>query len=150
MRKQRWGHNHYRMECDAVQKVHAWIYGEERRKTKRNNECIGIDDGYKGNIRRTKMAEILMQSVLLSMVLEAAMQGLKGIFPNGALRWKYQLISLLGGIVICFSLRFEILSYFISVETPAVGYFLTGMIVGRGSNVVHKLVDTIQSLKKSS
>lgn len=66
-----------------------------------------------------------------------------GLAPHS---WVLQYITLITGVGIAFAYRLDLIGIFASavgaesVAAPWVGYVLTGLIIGRGSEWLHKLV----------
>ncbi len=72
-------------------------------------------------------------------VLKSIVSSIRGPYSRGA--------AVLIGIILCVSTRSGLLSIFnIYPLYPLIDYLLTGMIISRGSNIIHDLVSKMESI----
>lgn len=89
--------------------------------------------------------EALSTIVVLAIIVEFSTEILKSIF-NG-IRGNYsRLVAIALGMILCFFTRSGLLSslniHLISL--PQIDYFLTGLIISRGSNILHDIVSKLK------
>lgn len=87
--------------------------------------------------------------LLLAVVVEQVVTILKGAFPN--IRNSYSQLAAMGiGIALCISSQMGVLGELkVPVAYPLVDYIITGLLISRGSNLVHDLFHGISSYTRS-
>lgn len=90
---------------------------------------------------------MIIKVVILSMLAEAIWENLRMTFENGKFSIN-RLGALIVSIIVTIATKinlFDILEF----ETPLIlGSILTGILISRGANVLHDLLNKIQSLSK--
>ncbi|MCR3922610.1 MAG: hypothetical protein NUK65_08875 [Firmicutes bacterium] len=88
--------------------------------------------------------EALSTIVVLAIIVEFTTEIVKSIVPS--IRGQYsRIVAILLGMILCVSTRSGLLAIFM-IEPfflPQIDYFLTGLIISRGSNILHDLVAKI-------
>ncbi|HAA38335.1 MAG TPA: hypothetical protein DCE00_05630 [Firmicutes bacterium] len=88
--------------------------------------------------------EALSTIVVLAIIVEFTTEIVKTIFP--VIRGQYsRLVAILLGITLCLITRSGLLAIFQlqPVVFPQIDYFITGLIISRGSNILHDLVSKL-------
>ncbi|MGI6574578.1 MAG: hypothetical protein ACOX3A_01680 [bacterium] len=92
------------------------------------------------------LVESLTIIIVLSVLNEIITEIIKTAFPivkNFALA-----IAMLCGIILCIQTQVGILEVLeLEIRTPLIDYILTGIIISRGSNVIHDLISQLQPKK---
>ncbi len=83
----------------------------------------------------------------LSIFVEAVTEAFKSLSPRvhglGS-----RLLAFFIGIVVCVASRVGIVGLLgLSIRYPMIDYVLTGIIISRGSNIVHDMVTKLRSIK---
>ncbi|NLN06453.1 MAG: hypothetical protein GX167_02405 [Firmicutes bacterium] len=88
--------------------------------------------------------EALTTIIVLAIVVEFATEIIKSLFPP--VRGHYsKLIAILLGMILCVTTTSGLLSLFDIVPFyPLLDYLLTGLIISRGSNIIHDLVSRLK------
>ncbi|WP_353892606.1 hypothetical protein PRVXH_001962 [Proteinivorax hydrogeniformans] len=83
--------------------------------------------------------------VILSILIEFTIEIIKNSFPT-IKDYKTQILSIILGIAVSITTTTGLLSA-LDIETtvPLIDYFLTGLIISRGSNVVHDLIKKLKT-----
>ncbi|MBS3937484.1 MAG: hypothetical protein KGZ50_02765 [Peptococcaceae bacterium] len=92
--------------------------------------------------------ELPLTIVLLAIIVEQVTTVLKGAFP--VIRGnRAQAGSMVIGVILCLSTRVGLLQE-LSVPTiyPVVDYILTGLLISRGSNLLHDLLQQVGKYKR--
>lgn len=91
--------------------------------------------------------EQTLQIIAIALLAEALWENLKMIWQEGKVN-----IDRIGALIVSIVVSmvtqidiFNVLNFGISI--PFVGSFLTGILISRGANVIHDLLNKIQSLK---
>jgi len=81
--------------------------------------------------------------MVLAIIVEFSTEIIKSVLPS--MRGNYsRLIAIFIGIILCLSTRSGLLSVFrIYPLYPQIDYLLTGLIISRGSNIIHDLLAKI-------
>jgi hypothetical protein len=87
--------------------------------------------------------EALTTILVLAIIVEFTTEIVKNIAPS--IRGQYsRIIAVLIGMILCVTTRNGILSTFgIYILYPIIDYILTGLIISRGSNIVHDLISKL-------
>lgn len=89
--------------------------------------------------------------VLLAIVVEQITNIIKGAVPGIRDEWS-KVAAMVVGIVLCFGTRVGVLAELnVPVVYPVVDYVITGMLISRGSNVMHDMftgVNTYMQARK--
>lgn len=91
---------------------------------------------------------MMIQLIILALLAEAIWENLKMIWENGKFSLN-RLGALILSIIIAVGTRidlFELLN--LNMFIPVLGSILTGILISRGANVLHDLLNKIQSLSK--
>jgi len=94
------------------------------------------------------MMELPATIVLLAIIVEQITTVLKGGFPK--IRGSFaQGVSMVVGILLCLTTRMGVLQE-LSIPTifPVVDYVLTGLLLSRGSNFLHDLIQHMGKYRK--
>lgn len=91
--------------------------------------------------------EALTTILVLAIIVEFSTEIFKSIFPR--VRGRYsRAVAVLLGMILCVSTESGILATFkIYTIYPLVDYFLTGILISRGSNIMHDLVSKLDVAK---
>lgn len=98
------------------------------------------------------IAESMTTIILLSVLVEIVTNAFKAILPvikkyngNGS-----RLAAAIVGILLCVSTKIGILQNFsITVNPVFIDYFVTGIVISRGSNAVHDIISIFEKNKTS-
>ncbi|WP_350344451.1 hypothetical protein PRVXT_000865 [Proteinivorax tanatarense] len=83
--------------------------------------------------------------VILAILVEFTIEIIKNSFPS-LKDYKTQILSIIFGVAISITTRTGLLAALnIDTTTPIIDYFLTGLIISRGSNVVHDLIKKLNA-----
>ncbi|MDP3486998.1 MAG: hypothetical protein Q8S19_03580 [Bacillota bacterium] len=83
--------------------------------------------------------------ILLAIVVEQITNIIKGAVPGIREEWS-KVAAIVVGTILCFSTRMGILAELnVPVAYPAVDYIVTGLLISRGSNVLHDMFDGVNS-----
>lgn len=89
------------------------------------------------------MNELLIL-VTMGILVEAVVEVIKSIYQDGKFN-KVILLSILTGILFAFTLQVDIFKLLgIEVHINYVGIVSTGLIISRGSNFVHELLNKLE------
>lgn len=91
--------------------------------------------------------EALTTILVLAIIVEFSTEILKSVFPS--VRGQYSRVAaILLGMILCVSTQSGILATFkIYPVYQQIDYFLTGLIISRGSNIIHDLVSRLEITK---
>lgn len=97
--------------------------------------------------------DILWSLVFAAIVVETVVNIIKNL-EEGNKSWKYwagRASSIVLGLVVAINYKIDV---FVLVglegQVPIIGQILTGLIISRGSNVVHDVVDLLNSWRPSA
>lgn len=93
--------------------------------------------------------ENFFQVIVIALLAETIWENLKMVWQEGKLNVD-RIGALIVSIIVAMATQlnvFAILNFNITI--PFVGSFLTGLLISRGANVIHDLLEKIQSLKNS-
>jgi len=89
--------------------------------------------------------EALSTIIVLAIIVEFSTEIIKTIFPS--IRGHYsRWVAICLGMILCFITRSGILAS-LNIELvalPQIDYFITGLIISRGSNILHDLVSKLK------
>ena len=92
--------------------------------------------------------ETLTTITVLAVVVEFVTEIIKTTFPRRLKTISGRQIAAVTGIVICLTTQSGILKLFqIPISLPHIDYFITGLIISRGSNVIHDLFNQFEKSK---
>ena len=84
--------------------------------------------------------EALSTILVLAIIVEFTTEIVKSIFPSVRSRYS-RIIAILLGMILCVSTKSGLMAIFnITPHLPLIDYLLTGIIISRGSNIIHDLV----------
>lgn len=90
------------------------------------------------------MNELLIL-VTMGVLVEAVVEVIKSIYENGKVN-KIVVLSIFVGLTFAFTLGIDLFSLIgIDTNVAYVGVVATGLIVSRGANFVHDLIDKLQN-----
>jgi hypothetical protein len=91
--------------------------------------------------------EALTTILVLAILVEFSTEIIKSVFPS--VRGQYSRgVAVLLGMILCVSTQSGILQTFnIHSFYPQIDYFLSGIIISRGSNIIHDLVSRLDMAK---
>ncbi|NLM51371.1 MAG: hypothetical protein GX197_00885 [Firmicutes bacterium] len=88
--------------------------------------------------------EALTTIVVLAVIVEFTTEIVKSIFPSVRSRYS-RVIAVLLGMILCVSTKNGLMEIFgITSPLPVLDYLLTGVIISRGSNILHDLVSKLK------
>lgn len=88
--------------------------------------------------------EVFLQLVLFSVLVEAVVEGIKGLREEGKLNTNV-LVSLVLSLVAAVAFGIDIFAMAgFATQVPLIGEAMTGVIISRGSNFVSDLVGRLQ------
>jgi hypothetical protein len=88
--------------------------------------------------------EALSTILVLAVIVEFSTEIFKSIFP-GIRGQLSRAVAATLGMILCVSTRSGILASFnIHPHYPMIDYFLTGVVISRGSNILHDLVSKLE------
>lgn len=91
----------------------------------------------------------LLQVVVISLLAEAVWENLKMIWQDGKISVD-KIGALIVSIIVSMATQIDLFSALnFGIAIPFVGSFLTGILISRGANVVHDLLNKIQTYSKS-
>lgn len=91
----------------------------------------------------------LLQVVVISLLAEAVWENLKMIWQDGKISVD-KIGALIVSIIVSMATQIDLFSALnFGIAIPFVGSFLTGILISRGANVVHDLLNKIQAYSKS-
>lgn len=82
--------------------------------------------------------------LLLATLVEGFTEYLFGKIENKAVKFLMPYIALVFGVCMAFAYKVDILGMFNLHSNPHVAYFVSGLLLGRGSNYLNDLVSAIQ------
>ncbi|QNO15757.1 hypothetical protein HYG86_13790 [Alkalicella caledoniensis] len=89
--------------------------------------------------------ETISTVLILSLLVELTTEIIKSSIPfiRGS---RTQFVSIILGLVVCFTTNTGILKVLeIHTSVPVLDFFITGLIISRGSNIVHDLMKKIKT-----
>ena len=90
----------------------------------------------------------MKEITILAILVESLVQIIKSLFDNGKLN-RTVLVSIAVGLLLAFTINldiFEILG--LEARIAFVGVIATGLLISRGANFVHDLIDKLQTIGK--
>lgn len=88
----------------------------------------------------------IIKLMYFSLLIESIITYYKNIFSASEFHYSMVFSAILG-IIISIAYELDITSLFTDKpRRPIVGYFLTGILISRGSNYLHDLIGTISSI----
>lgn len=88
--------------------------------------------------------------VLLAIVVEQVTNIIKSVIPAVHDEWS-QVAAILVGIVLCASARVGMLAELnVPIAYPVVDYVITGLLISRGSNLIHDLFQGVNSFARAN
>ena len=91
---------------------------------------------------------MIIKVIILSMLCEAIWENLRMIWENGKFSIN-RLGALIVSIVVALGTKMNIFEILDFEMLPILGYVLTGILISRGANVLHDLLNKIQSLNEA-
>ena len=83
--------------------------------------------------------------VLLAIVVEQVTNIIKGAVPVIRDEWS-RLTAIIVGIILCFATQVGVLAELnVPIVFPAVDYIVTGLLISRGSNFLHDLLEGVNA-----
>ncbi|HHY36077.1 MAG TPA: hypothetical protein GX518_00115 [Firmicutes bacterium] len=94
------------------------------------------------------LVESLTIIIVLSVLNEIITEIIKTAFP--ILKRYVMVIAIVCGVVLCIQARVGLLAVLgVTLHSPAMDYILTGVIISRGSNVIHDLIAQLEPRKST-
>lgn len=88
--------------------------------------------------------EVILQIAVLGFLVEALVDTLKLLYADGKII-KSKLVSIVIGLVVALAVGADIFDAIgITTQFPIVGVVSTGILISRGGNFIHDLVDRIK------
>ena len=88
--------------------------------------------------------DLAVKIVVLAIVVESTVEALKNIWSKGKLNW-IQILALGVGLSLAIATRTDLLEMFnITSTTPIIGMVVTGVLISRGGNATHDLLDKLR------
>lgn len=93
--------------------------------------------------------ESFFQVIVIALLAETIWENLKMVWQEGKLNVD-RIGALIVSIVVAMATQLDVFTILnFNITIPFVGSFLTGLLISRGANVIHDLLEKIQSLKNS-
>lgn len=87
--------------------------------------------------------------ILLAIVVEQVTNIIKSAFPAVQKQW-CQVVAMVVGIALCLGTRVGILAELnIPVAYPVIDYVISGLLISRGSNLVHDMFQGVNNFVES-
>lgn len=90
---------------------------------------------------------MLIKIMILSMLCEAIWENLRMTFEGGKFSIN-RLGALIVSIIVALGTKIDLFELLEFEMLPVLGYVLTGILISRGANVLHDLLNKIQALSK--
>ena len=91
---------------------------------------------------------MIIKVIILSMLCEAIWENLRMTFENGKFSIN-RLGALIVSIVVAIGTKIDLFELLEFEMLPILGYVLTGILISRGANVLHDLLNKIQALSET-
>lgn len=92
--------------------------------------------------------ENFFQVIVIALLAETIWENLKMVWQEGKLNVD-RIGALIVSIIVAMATQLDVFAILnFNITIPFVGSFLTGLLISRGANVIHDLLEKIQSLKK--
>lgn len=92
--------------------------------------------------------ESFFQVIVIALLAETIWENLKMVWQEGKLNVD-RIGALIVSIIVAMATQLDVFAILnFNITIPFVGSFLTGLLISRGANVIHDLLEKIQSLKK--
>lgn len=92
--------------------------------------------------------ENFFQVIVIALLAETIWENLKMVWQEGKLNVD-RIGALIVSIIVAMATQLDVFAILnFNIIIPFVGSFLTGLLISRGANVIHDLLEKIQSLKK--
>lgn len=86
--------------------------------------------------------------IVLSVLNEIITEIIKTAFP--IFKGYAMIIAIVCGVVLCIQAQVGLMSVLgVTMRSPVIDYLLTGVIISRGSNVIHDLISQLEPRKSS-
>lgn len=93
--------------------------------------------------------ESFFQVIVIALLAETIWENLKMVWQEGKLNVD-RIGALIVSIIVAMATQLDVFAILnFNITIPFVGSFLTGLLISRGANVIHDLLEKIQSLKNS-
>lgn len=93
--------------------------------------------------------ENFFQVIVIALLAETIWENLKMVWQEGKLNVD-RIGALIVSIIVAMATQLDVFAILnFNITIPFVGSFLTGLLISRGANVIHDLLEKIQSLKNS-
>lgn len=93
--------------------------------------------------------EKFFQVIVIALLAETIWENLKMVWQEGKLNVD-RIGALIVSIIVAMATQLDVFAILnFNITIPFVGSFLTGLLISRGANVIHDLLEKIQSLKNS-
>ena len=91
---------------------------------------------------------MMIQLIILSLLAEAIWENLRMIWENGKFSIN-RLGALIVSIIVAIGTKIDLFELLEFEILPILGYVLTGILISRGANVLHDLLNKIQALSET-
>lgn len=93
--------------------------------------------------------ENFFQVIVIALLAETIWENLKMVWQEGKLNVD-RIGALIVSIIVAMATQLDVFAILnFNITIPFVGSFLTGLLISRGANVIHDLLEKIQSLKNN-
>ena len=93
--------------------------------------------------------ESFFQVIVIALLAETIWENLKMVWQEGKLNVD-RIGALIVSIIVAMATQLDVFAILnFNITIPFVGSFLTGLLISRGANVIHDLLEKIQSLKNN-
>lgn len=90
----------------------------------------------------------MKELLILAVLVESLVQIVKSLFDNGKLN-RTVLVSIAVGLLLAFTIDLDIFSILgLEARIAFVGVIATGLLISRGANFVHDLIDKLHNIGK--
>lgn len=94
--------------------------------------------------------ETLTTITVLAVVVEFATEIIKNLIPPARKEFS-KVVAIILGVVLCLSTSTGILNLFgLASSYPLADYLISGLIISRGSNIIHDLVSQLNKTTKTA
>lgn len=91
---------------------------------------------------------MIIKVIILSMLCEAIWENLRMVWENGKFSIN-RLGALILSIIVAIGTKIDLFELLEFEMLPILGYVLTGILISRGANVLHDLLNKIQALSET-
>lgn len=90
----------------------------------------------------------MKELLILAILVESLVQIIKSLFDNGKLN-RTVLVSIVVGLLLAFTIGLDVFSILgLEARIDFVGVIATGLLISRGANFVHDLIEKLNNIGK--